>query len=106
MLALQTARKEYQWSKMSEHQKKLWGEAAVTGWKAYIDNSAVEVLSLHESSRIRKELSRRGELDRILVPRFVLTDKHDGLRTETNKPLAGQGILEAGGSWVQGQDQS
>ena len=84
VLALQTARKEYQWSKMSEHQKKLWGEAAVTGWKAYIDNSAVEVLSLHESSRIRKELSRRGELDRILVPRFVLTDKHDGLRTETN----------------------
>ncbi|CAK9020086.1 unnamed protein product [Durusdinium trenchii] len=66
VLALQTARKEYQWSKMSGHQKKLWGEAAVTGWKAYIDNSAVEVLSLHESSRIRKELSRRGELDRIL----------------------------------------
>ncbi|CAK9084147.1 unnamed protein product [Durusdinium trenchii] len=52
VLALQTARKEYVWSKMSPNQKQLWGEAAVTGWKAYIDNSAVEVLSMHESIRL------------------------------------------------------
>ena len=82
--ALQTARKEYCWSKMSEHQRQLWGDAAVAGWKAYVDNSAVEVLSMPESNRVRKELARRKELDRILVPRFVLTDKHDGLRTESN----------------------
>ena len=37
----QTARKEYHWSKMTPEEKALWGEAAVKGWNAYIDNNAM-----------------------------------------------------------------
>ena len=82
--AAQAARKEYAWSKMSATDKKLWGDAAVSGWQVYIDNAAVQVLSLEESARVRKDLAKRNELDRILRPRFVLTDKHDGLRTASH----------------------
>lgn len=82
--AVQAARKEYHWTQLSPERKKLWAEAAVTGWKAYIDNSAVQALSLKESADIRRDLARRKELDRILVPRFVLTDKHDGVRTASH----------------------
>ncbi|CAK9106139.1 Uncharacterized protein SCF082_LOCUS49440 [Durusdinium trenchii] len=46
--AVQAARKEYAWSKMSATDKKLWGDAAVSGWQVYIDNAAVQVLSLEE----------------------------------------------------------
>ena len=79
-----TARKERQWSQMSEHERRLWSAAATKGWQAYTDNQAVEVLSLKESAAVRRKLAARGELDRILVPRFVLTDKADGLRSEEN----------------------
>ena len=82
--AVQAARKEYQWSKMDSEQKKLWGDAALTGWNAYIDNQAIQVLSVQERDRVRKDLARRKELDRILVPRFVCTDKNDGLRTKSH----------------------
>ncbi|CAK9083939.1 unnamed protein product [Durusdinium trenchii] len=68
VLALQTARKEYVWSKMSPNQKQLWGEAAVTGWKAYIDNSAVEVLSMHESSRVILSRQRKSDPSALLEP--------------------------------------
>ncbi|CAE7399786.1 Ank3 [Symbiodinium necroappetens] len=79
-----TARKEHQWSHMTEEERKLWHKAAEKGWQAYVDNEAVQVLSVKESAAIRKQLAGRGELDRILVPRFVLTDKADGLRSESN----------------------
>ena len=82
-------RKEKIWSKMSPSERTLWKEAAVKGWSAYVDNDAVKVLSLQESLAVRKELARKGELDRIMTPRFVLTDKNDGLRTEgANLPPA------------------
>ena len=68
---------------------KLWSEAAVKGWGAYVDNDAIRVLSLQESLAVRKELARKRELDRILTPRFVMTDKNDSLRTEgVNLPPA------------------
>ena len=70
---------------MTPELKQKYDEAAIAGWKAYIDNQAVELLDL-EASRVRKDLAARGELDRILKPRFVLTDKHDGLRT-ANRPM-------------------
>ena len=82
--AVQTARKEYHWTQLSPEKKKLWAEAALTGWKAYTDNSAVEILSLKQSAEVRRDLARRGELDRIMHPRFVLTDKHDGMRTASH----------------------
>ncbi|CAE7883681.1 unnamed protein product, partial [Symbiodinium necroappetens] len=77
------------WSHMNAFEKKLWAEAAVKGWSAYVDNDAVRVLSLQESLAVRKELARKRELDRILTPRFVMTDKNDSLRTEgVNLPPA------------------
>ena len=83
-MAVQTSRREYEWSKMNAEDRKLWGEAAIKGWQVYVDNEAVEVLSMLKSAEIRKDLTQRGETDKILRPRFVLTDKADGLRTETN----------------------
>ena len=83
-LSVQAARKEYAWSQLSPAKKELWREAAVKGWSAYVDNEAVQVLSMEESAKVRKDLLRRGELDRIMQPRFVLTDKHDGLRTSSH----------------------
>ena len=80
----QTARKEYHWSKMTPKEKALWGEAAVKGWNAYIDNNAIEILSMEESRRVYNELAKQQELDRILVPRFVCTDKNDGLRSASH----------------------
>ena len=79
-----TARKEHQWGHMTAEERKLWHKAAEKGWQAYVDNEAVQVLNVKESAAIRKQLAARGELDRILVPRFVLTDKADGLRSESN----------------------
>ena len=78
-----TARKEHQWGHMTAEERKLWHKAAEKGWQAYVDNEAVQVLNVKESAAIRKQLAARGELDRILVPRFVLTDKAD-LRSESN----------------------
>ena len=43
----------------------------------------LKLLSMLKSAEIRKDLTQR-ETDKILRPRFVLTDKADGLRTETN----------------------
>lgn len=81
---VQAARKEYPWSQMSSDRRKLWEEAAIQGWNVYLDNKAVQPLSIKESQRVRRDLARRGELDRVLQPRFVLTDKHDGLRTASH----------------------
>ena len=79
-LAAQAARREFVYSKLPPEQKCLFEEAAVAGWKAYLDNKAVEVLSMSESAKIRQELARRGESDRVMRPRFVLVDKHEPLR--------------------------
>ena len=83
-LNVQASRKEYAWNKMNPEDKKLWAEAAVKGWQVYIDNEAVQVLSLQKSADVKRELAQRGELNKILRPRFVLTDKADGLRTKEN----------------------
>ena len=74
--AVQAARKEYHYNKMDPVTKKLYDEAAVTGWnrKVYLDNQAVEVLDMKTSERVRRDLAQRGELDRIMKPRFVLTE--------------------------------
>lgn len=81
---VQASRKEYHWTKMNAEQRKLWGEAATKGWLAYIDNRALDVMSLEESRKVRQRLALAGELDKILQPRFVLTDKHDGVRTASH----------------------
>ena len=63
----------------------MCGKAAEKGWQVYVDNDAddaIEILTLSESMAVRKRLAKQGELDKILVPRFVCTDKADGLRTD------------------------
>lgn len=72
------------WKNMTPEQQKLWGDAAVDGWNVYVQNDAVTVLDMDESRKVWNDLKRRGETDRVLVPRFVCTDKHDGLRTASH----------------------
>ena len=92
-------RKELQWNATSARQKGQWSQAAEKGWAAYVDNDAVQVLSLKESLGVRKELARQGELDRILTPRFVLTDKNQPLRTE-GALLPEAPSAKTGCSWI------
>ena len=80
-LAVQTARNEYKWKDMPADVKPLFREAAKKGWEVWLDNKAVEILSPQESMAVRERLRREGKLSAILTPRFVFTDKHDGLRT-------------------------
>ena len=47
-------------------------------------NDAVEVLDEKTSARIRAELRSKREDCKILTPRWVFTDKNDGLRTKEN----------------------
>lgn len=84
--AVQAARKEYHWATMTNEQRKEFGPAALQGWKVWLDNQAVEVMSREESQKVLRELSERRELHKVLTPRYVYTDKHDGVRT-ANRPL-------------------
>ena len=85
VMAVQTARKEYRWKNMDDVQRKAFAEAADTGWRVWVDNDAVEVLDEKTSKSVRDRLRRSNELHKILTPRFVYTDKHDGLRTESHQ---------------------
>ena len=76
--------KELRWSEMSEETRDKFRVAAKEQWDKWLENEAVKVLSLEESEGIYQELQRKGELERILQPRFVLTDKNAALRTPTN----------------------
>ena len=80
--AVQASQKEYFWRNMSEEQRSEYRQAAVKGWDVWVQNEAVVVLEEKEAARIRAELQRRDEMHKILTPRFVYTDKHDGLRTK------------------------
>ena len=83
---LLAARKEYKWGSMTPGQKELFRQAAMTGWEVWIENDAVEVLSPAEADEVKKRLRKDGEASKILQPRFVYTDKNDGLRTE-DRPM-------------------
>ena len=52
-------------------------------WDVWVRNDAVEVLDEAESQRVLASLRQRGELHKIITPRYVFTD-NDGLRTESN----------------------
>ena len=81
-MAVQTARKEYKWRDMTPEAKAEFREAAQKGWQTWVDNDAVEVLSPDEAKRIRENLKQSNKSHLILRPRYVYTDKNDGLRTE------------------------
>ena len=55
------AKKEYTWNHLSPEDKALWTKAAEKGWQAYVDNAAVEVLDLKQSTAVRKNLALKGE---------------------------------------------
>ncbi|CAE7849722.1 ppsD [Symbiodinium necroappetens] len=81
---VQAARKEYHWSSMGPEQKAAFKDAAAEAWKVWLRNEAVEVLSDAESEKVWATLRQRGELHKVLTPRFVYTDKNDGQRTQQN----------------------
>ena len=81
---VQAARKEYHWNSMDATQKDAFREAAKEAWDVWVRNEAVEVLSEEESEKVWATLRQRGELHRVMTPRFVYTDKNDGQRTEQN----------------------
>ena len=66
------------WNQLTPSQRELWSKAADKGW----NSTTRQNLSLKESAAARKSLAQRGELDRILTPRYILTDKADGIRAE------------------------
>ena len=68
---------------MTQEQKKAFEEAAKEGWEVWLRNEAVEPLSEEESLKIRQALKVKNESYKILAPRFVYTDKNDGLRTSS-----------------------
>ena len=79
---LQTgAHKEFQWKNVNEGDREKFREAAKDQWSKWLENGAVEILTLEESRRILKDLERKGEMERVLKPRFVLTDKNAAHRT-------------------------
>ena len=84
--AAATSRRGLPWSRLTFEERERFQAAAEKHWKVWLDNQAVEVLDEEESRKVRLELERTGELDRIVPGRFVLTDKNDGVRTET-KPM-------------------
>ena len=83
-LAVQTARKEYRWRQLDDAAKAQFREAAGAGWSVWVENQAVQILTASDAARVRERLRSSNQSGRILTPRFVLTDKHDGLRTFSN----------------------
>ena len=83
IFAVQAARKEHKWRTMSAKEKTAFAEATIKGWEVWTSNDAVAVLSKEASERVVASLRARGELHRLLQPRWVYTDKNDGLRTQS-----------------------
>ncbi len=50
-------------------------------WQPWLDNNAVQVLSLDDSQKLEQLLQSRGDEELILQSRWILTDKKDGTRT-------------------------
>ena len=82
--AVQANRKEFRWRTMSSEEKKAFAEAAEQAWSVWEENAAIEVLTQEESERVRRRLLANKEGSKILTPRYVFTDRHEGLRTALN----------------------
>ena len=82
--AIQAARKEYFWRNMTKEQKIEFKKAAGKGWAAWEMNGAVEVLSPEETKLVLRQLRNKNGTYKVLTPRFVYTDKSDGVRTEAH----------------------
>ena len=82
-LAQRRPRGEIQWAALNEEKRRIFQKAAEKHWQIWLENDAVRVLSKEESAKVQKELESVGEQERVVRGRFVLTDKNDGLRTES-----------------------
>ena len=71
--------KECNWHRMTDDVRDKFRQAAQEQWSKWEENEAIKVLSLSESKAVYQELERKGELQRVLQPRFVLTDKNSSL---------------------------
>ena len=83
-LAVKTARREIKWREIKEEDKSAFHAAAQEGWNVWVTNDAVEVLSDEEALKVRSRLQQQNCSHKILTPRYVYTDKHDGVRTASN----------------------
>ena len=83
---------------MTGEEKKAFAEAAAQAWSVWEENAAIEVLAPEESERVRRRLLANKEGSKILTPRYVFTDRHEGLRTALNPlPLkARAGVIAPG----------
>ena len=72
------------WNEMTDEVKDKFRDAAQDQWGKWVENQAIEVLGPAESKAILQELYRKNEENKVLKPRFVLTDKNSSLRTEDN----------------------
>ena len=68
---------------MGREDQQKFQEATVKHWNVWLENDAVDVLDLNGSWEVEQKLTETNELDRIVDSRLVLTDKNDGLRTDT-----------------------
>ena len=78
--------RELRWSEMNEETRQEFRLAADDQWKKWLENEAVMVLGPDESRAVEQELERKGELERIMNPRFILVDKNAKLRSP-ERPL-------------------
>ena len=78
-----TSRREISWASLDDGRRQKFQAAADKHWKTWLENDAVRVLSPTESEKVRAQLRATGEEDRVVKGRFVLTDKNDGLRTDS-----------------------
>ena len=84
MLAQRAGRKEISWKQCTPKERETFEDALQEHWKTWLDNLAVEVMTVDESTVVMDRLRKDGELDRVSDMRTVLTDKNDGLRTASN----------------------
>jgi len=98
MLAQKAGRKEMNWKNMTAHDQSQFQAALDKHWKIWLENEAVEVLTLDESTAVLQRLLKSGQAEHVLQLRTILTDKNDGLRTATNPlPLEASARLIAPG---------
>ena len=79
-----TARREIKWKTIPLHEREEYRKAAEAGWKVQTDNFAFEPLTEEESKRVKDRLRANGQLNKILHPRFIYTDKNDGKRSASS----------------------
>ena len=73
--------RELKWSEMDEDTRQAFRVAAADQWNKWLENEAVTVLNPEESRAVEQELEMKGELERIMNPRFILVDKNSKLRS-------------------------